>query len=285
MRRSALAVLAITALCGGTAVRAGDRLAGTGGVTQLEGSAGTGIVPWALIAGNGTREGNAGTIAYTRVDTGDFDLDVLGAAVGFRDRFEVSAARQELGLGTTVPGEKLRLDTFGAKVRLFGDAVYDQDRWWPQVAAGVQYKKHRDFDLVPGPIGALDDSSIDVYLAASKLWLAGLAGRNVLANLTLRSTEANQAGLLGFGGDLDDGRSLQVEVSAGIFLNDRVAVGFDFRQKPGNLSVFEENDWSDLWFAWFPSKSFSLTAALARLGTIADKGGQQGLYVSLQASF
>ena len=35
--------------------RAGDRLLATGGVSQVEGAGGGGLVPWALIAGYGTR--------------------------------------------------------------------------------------------------------------------------------------------------------------------------------------------------------------------------------------
>lgn len=35
---------------------AGERLLATGGVMQIEGSAGGGLTPWALIAGYGTRE-------------------------------------------------------------------------------------------------------------------------------------------------------------------------------------------------------------------------------------
>ena len=42
-----------------------------------------------------------------------------------------------LGLGA---GYTFHQDVFGAKVRLFGDVVYDQATYLPQVAVGVQYK-------------------------------------------------------------------------------------------------------------------------------------------------
>ena len=35
---------------------AGDRLIATSGVSQIEGAAGGGLVPWAVIAGYGTRD-------------------------------------------------------------------------------------------------------------------------------------------------------------------------------------------------------------------------------------
>ena len=42
---------------------------------------------------------------------------------------------------------------------------------------------------------------MDLYIAATKLYFAALAGRNVILDATLRRTRANQFGLLGFGGD------------------------------------------------------------------------------------
>ena len=45
---------------------AGDRLLATGGVSNVEGSAGGGLSPWALIAGYGTREQTGATAMFTR---------------------------------------------------------------------------------------------------------------------------------------------------------------------------------------------------------------------------
>ena len=81
-----------------------------------------------------------------------------GFAVGFHDRVEVSYARQRFDLDEIIPGESISVDVFGAKLRLLGDAVYDQDRWYPQLSVGLQYKKNRDFDFVPALLGAHDDA-------------------------------------------------------------------------------------------------------------------------------
>jgi hypothetical protein len=177
---------------------AGDRLLATGGAHMLEGAGGGGIVPWALIAGYGTNRQVGGSAFATRVETGDFDLDAMGLAVGLHDRVELSFARQKLDAASVVPGLELETDTFGAKVRVFGDAVYGQDTPWPQLAVGLLHRKNKDMSI-PTAIGARKGSGTDLYVAATKLWLAGLAGRNVLGNLTLRATRANQLGLLGFG--------------------------------------------------------------------------------------
>lgn len=90
-----LAALALAAAS--TAAQAdGGRLLATGGATQVEGAAGGGLVPWAVLAGYGTREQDGGTAFYTRVDTGDYALDAAGVAWTFRNRLELSLARQRL---------------------------------------------------------------------------------------------------------------------------------------------------------------------------------------------
>src|SRR5579863_8531816 len=129
--------------------RAGDRLLATGGVMELEGSGGGGLTPWSLIAGLGT-DAEIGASAYcTRVSPDDFRLESCGGAVGIANRVELSLARQHFDLGTTVPGHTISQTIVGAKVRVFGDAVIDQDKWWPQIAVGAQWKHNGDFDIVP----------------------------------------------------------------------------------------------------------------------------------------
>ena len=260
---------------------AGDRLVVTGGAQQLEGAGGGGLVPWALIAGYGTRDQVGGSVFATRVHTQDFTVESYGAAIGFFDRVELSAARQSLDAGSVVPGLELRMETLGAKVRLFGDALYDQDSPWPQVAVGLQHKRNRDM-IVPLAIGAVRESDTDFYVAATKLWLAGAAGRNLVGNLTLRATRANQLGLLGFGGDRNDSRRLQAEASLAVLVHDRLVVGGEYRTKPDNLSAFKEDDFADVFVAWFPGKHAAVTLAWARLGSVAGKSGQGGAYLSFQ---
>ena len=265
---------------------AGERLLATGGVIQIEGSAGGGLTPWALIAGYGTREEIGASAFYTHARTqGGFDMDLAGVAVGFNNRVEISFSQQRFGLSDTVPGEHIRMNTLGAKVRLFGDAVYDQDTWVPQVAAGIQVKHNVDFDKVPKALGAESATGVDIYLSATKLYLAAIAGRNVLLNATLQATKANQFGLLGFGGDKHDNYQLQPAASAALMVTDNLLIGTEYRARPNNLSVFKEDDAKDLFVAWFPTKYLALTAAYVDLGNIANKDNQKALYLSGQLSF
>jgi hypothetical protein len=280
LRWCALGILASV----GQSVRAGDRLLATGGVTQIEGSGGGGLVPWALITGLGTEDQTGGSAFCTDVAPSDFTLESCGLALGFDDRLELSVAREHLSLGSTAPDTTISQTIIGAKLRLLGDAVFDQDSLWPQLALGVQYKRNGSFNILPKLLGATHAVGTDVYLAATKVWLSGLFGHTWLADLTLRETEANQLGLLGFGGDLG-AYHLVPEGSLGVFLTDNLVLGAEERDKHNDLSSFRENDFRDLFLAWWPTKHFSATLAYADLGNIANKAAQSGPYVSLQASW
>lgn len=263
----------------------GSRLLATGGISPLEGAGGGGIVPWALISGLGDRDQIGGSAYYTQVNPTDFSLRSGGGALGLFNRLELSFAHLDFGLGTTVPDHSIRLDVYGAKLRLFGDAVYDQDRWWPQLAAGIQHKQNKDYALVPSLLGARRADDNDYYLAATKVFLGGLYGRTVVANLTLRATRANQLGILGFGGDRSDAYRYVPEASLGVFLSDHWIIGGEYRVKPDNLSAFREDDFKDAFLVWLPTKRLSLTAAWAFLGNIANHDEQHALYLSGQVAF
>lgn len=261
----------------------GKRLA-TGGVSQVEGAGGGGIASWALISGYGTRDGVSANAHYTSVFLPDYNLQTAGVAVGLFDRVELSYAWQgfdtqdvgaALGLGK---GYTFHQNIFGAKVKLVGDAVYDQDDWLPQISVGLQHKEN-DRGPIIAAVGGKGSVGTDYYLAASKLFLA----QSLLVNVTARETKANQLGILGFGGDKHNDYSTQVEASAAYLFSKRFAVGAEFRTKPSNLSIAREQDAWDVFAAYFISKNLSATIAFADLGTIVIKDHQRGAYLSLQA--
>jgi hypothetical protein len=262
------------------------RLIGTTGVTSLEGAGGGGLVPWALITGYGSRDGFGANLHATGVRTTDFSLGATGIGLGIADRLELSyqhqwfdtrAAGARLGLGR---GYTFEQDIFGAKLRLFGDVVADQDRWWPQVSVGVQHKVSADRDVVRA-VGARDAAGTDFYVAATRLFLDA----RLLVNGTLRLTRANQFGLLGHGGDGHDGYSLQPELSAAVMVSRRVALGGEFRARPDNLRFASEGRSFSAFAAWFAGHHLSATLAYVDLGEIANQGRQSGVYLSLQVGF
>ncbi|NJC41193.1 hypothetical protein GGQ87_001451 [Brevundimonas alba] len=266
--------------------RSGGKLLLTGGVSTVEGSGGGGIATWATITGYGEEDGIGANAHATFVDLPDYEFRTAGVAVGLWDRVELSIARQEFDTGNTGAllglgqGFTFTQDVFGAKVRLTGDAVYDQDRWMPQIAVGVQHKVN-DQGVIIAAVGGRDHEGTEVYVAATKLFLA----QSLLVNGTVRWTNANQTGLLGFGGDANDEHEAQFEGSVGWLVSRNLVIGAEYRTKPDNLSFAEEEDWFDLYAAWAVNKHFSITAAWAALGSIATFEDQRGLYISLQAGF
>ncbi|WP_457980398.1 DUF3034 family protein [Ectopseudomonas composti] len=243
-------------------------------------------MPWAVLAGYGER-GEWGTDVFaTRVEIGDYRLDVAGVAASYGNRIELSYARQRFDLDTlardlNLPDNSLSMDALGLKVRLAGDLIYDR---LPQISLGLQHKRQRDF-LVPSLVGAQRREDSEGYLAASRLILGGAFGYNLLLNANLRYSRANELGLLGFGGDRRDRHSWLKEGSVAVLLDRHWAVGIEYREKPDNLSFAGESDWADLFVGYFPNKNLALVLAYARLGEIATLDNQDGVYLSVQGSF
>lgn len=276
----------------------------TGGVSSVEGAAGGGISPWAVIGSQAT-EGEIGVSAYaSRAVTRDYALSAYGVAIGIHDLLELSLGRQDFntgitGVGLGLPGLHLKQNIVGAKLRVAGDAVLDSDNLMPQIAMGVQFKNLQStgLDATLDALGAKRHGT-DVYLSATKLFLA----QGILVNGTLRATQANQGGLLGFGaklGGADNGYELQPEISVAYLISSRLAVGFEYRGMPDKLrragtaaglgDGLRADDWMDIFIAWAPSKNVSLTAAYVDLGRIVpattQRRKQTGVYVSAQVAF
>ena len=293
MRTIAKGVWLAAALLAAQAAQAQDmgKLTATGGVSQLEGAGGGGLTPWALITGYGTVDSYGANAHYTDVRTQDYGLKTFGVAVGIFDRVELSFANQEF-TGSLAPlaGLDIKQDIVGVKVRVAGDAVYDQFGWMPQIALGLQYKRNKGVGGLGAlgvtkvtQLGAKYDHGIDYYASATKLYLA----QSLLVNGTLRLSKANQMGILGFGGDIHDRYEPLLEGSVGYLVNRKLVVGAEYRMKPNNLKADNEKAYKDLFVAWFPTKNFSVTAAYADLGdiTVFNPTKQHGWYLSLQAGF
>lgn len=288
--------LAAAAQAQDTPAGRGGKLLLTGGVSSIDGAAGGGLTPWAVTGGYATQDQWGATAHATRVRTQDYGLTAYGAVLGWGDRAELSVARQDFDTGPTgpalgLPGLRLKLDILGLKLRVAGDAVLDSDSLMPQVAVGVQHKRLDAGGLAPTlqALGAKDRGT-EAYLSATKLFLA----QGVLVNLTLRATQANQNGLLGFDGTQGRGTRLQPEASVAWLLRRDLAVGAEYRAKPDNLNPsilgegLKEDDWADLFVAWAPTKHVSVTLAYVDLGHIVPAvvtRRQTGAYLSAQFAY
>ena len=296
----AAALLICGAAAGAAQAQDLGKLLATGGVSQVEGAGGGGLVPWALITGYGTDQSFGGNLHYTYLKTQDYKLGTYGVAVGIRDRVELSAATMDFtGSKGLLSQLKLKQDIYGIKVKVIGDAVYDQDSFLPQIAVGAQYKRNANVGGLGAlgitnvkQLGAVDDKGTDYYVAATKI----LLDKSLLLNGTIRFTRANQFGLLGFGSATENRRKAVFEGSAAYLFTRQIAGGVEFRQKPNNLRTGLDNEKNayDLFVAWFPNRYVSVTAAYAVVGDIA--GGpllgannnttkQKGPYLSVQVGF
>jgi hypothetical protein len=276
----------------------------TGGVSTVDGAAGGGLTPWAVIGSQAT-QGEIGVSAHaTRVVTQDYGLSTYGAAIGWNERLEFSLAKQDFNTGITgtllgLPGLHLKQDIVGVKLRIAGDAVLDSDSLMPQIAAGLQYKSLGSTGL-DGTLTALGAkrTGTDVYVSATKLFLA----QGILVNGTLRATKANQNGLLGFGASLGGARNsyeILPELSVAYLLRSNLAIGAEYRKMSNRLQVagnaaglgdgLKSSDWKDIFIAWAPSKNLSLTLAYVDLGLIVPattaNRRQTGTYLSAQIAF
>ena len=230
-------------------------------------------MPWAQLAGYASEDEFSVNGFCSRADVTDYTLDVCGAQVNLFNRVELSYAQQRFDVPAL--DTEIEQSITGAKIRLYGDIVYSD---WPQLSVGIQHKSLDD-GAVATLVGAKDTSGTDYYLAASKLHLGAVGGLNWFWNVTTRYSEANQLGLLGYGGANDDAKIL-FEGSTAVFLSRSVAVGIEYRQKSNNLNLGEQ-DWKDLFVAWMPNKHVSVTAAYLDLGSIAGASDQTGWYLSV----
>jgi hypothetical protein len=286
-----LGMLACVVAVHGAQAQDMGKLLATGGVSQVEGAGGGGLTPWALITSYGSADSYGANAHATAIKTHDYGLTSYGVAVGIADRVELSLASQEF-TGDLAPLDqlKIRQDIFGLKVRVAGDAVYDQGFLMPQIAVGLQHKRNKGINGLGAlgvtsvtQLGAVKDSGTDLYVSATKIYLA----QSLLVNGTLRFTKANQMGILGFGGDKKDKYEPMVEASLAYLVTRKLAVGVEYRMKPNNLGVDNERAYKDVFLAYFPNRHLSLTAAYVDLGdiTIFNPKKQRGWYVSAQVGF
>ena len=296
----------------------GSKLIATGGITSFEGSAGGGLTPWALIAGYASQDEVAATANLQNLSTGEYQLNSFGISVGAFDTFEVSLQKQSLDVSSGVvtnvfnaltggptpaliaPSTQIEQTVFGLKYKVFGDAVFSESAYLPQVAIGLQYKKNSSFDSslslfnaavpvpnagVPALLGAKDDSGADVYVSATKVWLGAANGNNLLFNATARYTKANTFGLLGFGSVTDDDYALEWAASLAMFTGTNTIIGAEVRQQTDRLGGLAKADTAtDFFITYLPSKTWSVTGAIVDLGNLPFQTSSTGFYLSITAN-
>ncbi|WP_281783391.1 DUF3034 family protein [Sinimarinibacterium flocculans] len=315
----------------------------TGGVFTVDGAGGGGAVPWATITGYETRDGINGGAGFTYANLPALQLTVFGASVGFFDRFELSYAQHDLSLnlsnldtvalvgavlgdlgvdlGTDPWNSTLKMDVYGAKLRVFGDAVYTSDSWIPQTAVGFLWKENSSEELLH-TLGAYESEDWEAYAAFTKVFFR----YSTLVNFTARYTSANQIGLVGFGScdggtegnerNCHNDKEVRFEASVAHLVAKNTAIGFEYQQHGDNLDgrsiniagldltgltdllggasldglagalqQEKESDWWDIFFAYAPNKKISFVVAYLMLGNISVAPDQNGFYFSTHLTF
>lgn len=268
-------ILGFAAACVGvSSANAGDgKLRGTSGLLSIEGSAGGGLTPWAVLGSYAEAEQTGISASVANVNLRDYQLRTAALAFGVGNRVEFAASYQRFEL----PGSaQLSQNIFAAKLRVAGDLIYGRA---PQLAITLQHKRHQDTDVL-NSLGVQQSTGTDVVFSAAKLWIDGAFNRNTLVNFNLRRSSAQETGLLGFNGDA----KWLAEGAVAILPNRYWAIGAEFRQKP-DFDGFQESHWRDAFIAWFPKKGVSAALAYVDLGTIAARKNQTGVFITLQANF
>ena len=314
----------------------------TGGVSMIDGAGGGGITPWATITGYETRDGINGDVHYTYASLPNYSLNSLGFAIGFYDRVELSYSNDVLPTGSTFDtvgllastlaatgasddtgiepfNTTIKMDVYGVKVRVLGEAIYDSDNLIPQISVGAFYKKNHNSALLR-TLKANKTKDYELYASFTKIFFP----LDLLVNVTARYTAANQTGLTGFGGPSKTKREIRPEVSLAYLLAKNTAIGAEWAKHGRNTDgegvdvggtvdtasvaslagalggvplagtllgttnstlTQRESDWYDVFFAYLPNKNISLVFAYAMLGNITLTPNQSGYYFSVQASF
>ncbi len=113
-------------------IASNGKLLATPGVSQIEGSGGGGIVPWAQLAGYASEDEFSVNGFCSRADVTDYTLDVCGAQLNLFNRVELSYAQQRFDVPAL--DTEIEQSITGAKIRLYGDIVYSD---WPQLSLGI----------------------------------------------------------------------------------------------------------------------------------------------------
>ena len=188
-------------------------LLATGGVTQIEGAGGGGLVPWAMITGDGTRDSFGGNVHYTVVRLPNFLLQSEGAAsaspTGLSSPSRTKRSNRSVRRDT---GDRQGVCLRGGYRRRQGSPVRRRGLYSGQLAAAgrlrcdVQNGRSKEPRGRPGCPRCVGCRSL--YRRHQDL-----TEREFVVGRHVRLTRANQFGLLGFGGDRDNSYQPDLEGS------------------------------------------------------------------------
>jgi len=258
----------------------------------IEGVGGALVVPMAYLVNPGP-EGTvfgkpAVSVTHLSLCSGK-NLQVFAVTETFLRRIEIGYALNRFDLGS-LPNAIKHLTGGAARIRRqevylhhfnVRGLVIEENSWnlpLPAVVVGMQAK-------VNGGIAGMDDSTgglltsigyerrngIDFTIHASKTIPEILFGRPLILTFGVRSSNASNIGLTGFG----DECQVTVECDVATLITDNFALGYEFRQKnnpydeaPGILG--DEDDWHAIRVAYIVDDHFVIAGGWAYLGPVGN---------------
>jgi len=257
----------------------------------IEGVGGALTVPMAYLVNPGPKGTVIGkpAVSFSALFLGDKDLQSFAITETLFGRIELGYALNRFGLGNL--GAAIRKETRGA-LHISRSEVYlhhfnirglilPENSFGlplPAVVAGAQFK-------VNGGIRGMDNSAngaltsigldrsngVDFVLTMSKMFPTLAFGRPLILTFGVRNSKASNIGYTGFGGECQT----TVEADVATLITDRLAAGYEFRQKnnpydvaPGILN--DEDDWHAIRAAYIITDQLTIAAAWGYLGPVGN---------------
>lgn len=271
----------------------------------IEGYGGGAITPMAYLVNPGKSGQVAGmpSLSFTNVVAGGKNLQAVSVSETFWKRIEFSYAADRFGIGSL--DEDIRSAT---GVDIGRDEVYLHNfnirgllveensggLALPAVTAGVHFKVNDGIaDVNHRLAGALDSigydkaNGVDFTLTASKTLVNDLTfKRPLILTAGLRSSNAAQLGLLGFGHE----RALTCEGSVVYLPTDWLLVGYEFRQKSNPYDkihglIGDEDNWHAICASWLINKNMTLVGGWGIFGNLANSREDGAWFLQLKVEF
>jgi len=272
----------------------------------IEGVGGALTVPMAYLVNPGPKGTIIGrpAVSASFLSLGDKNLTSLAITETLFGRIELGYAINRFGLGNL--GKAIEKESGGA-LRIRRHEVYlhhfnirglvvEENSCGlplPAVVVGAQFK-------VNGGIEGMDESTngalssigydkrngVDFVITMSKMFPKLLFGRPLILTLGVRNSKASNIGYTGFSKKCQT----TIETDVATLITDRIAVGYEFRQKnnpydvaPGILN--DEDDWHAIRAAYIVNDQFTVAAAWGYLGPVGNHFANCAWGVQLKYEF
>jgi hypothetical protein len=278
---------------------------------SIEGYGGGAITPMAYLVNPGPQDCVFGkpAAALTVGNLGDKQLEAITVTETLWGRVELGYGADRASLGD-LPSDiyestdmdietgSVWLHNFNVRFLLVKENTCLAGLPLPAITAGVHFKYNdgiaqinNSLNNALSTIGYTANNGVDFTLTATKNF-AKIAGRPLFITAGLRESEAADIGLLGFGNTYH----MTFEGSVVYMPTDRLAIGFEFRQKfdpygtitsiePGEMLVGPEDNWYAVEAGFILNKHTTLCAGWGHFGNLVNSDANDSWLMQLKYEF